>query len=190
MKKRFIITAVMALAMHSSFAIEMEGIKFDDTAKVGATDLVANGIGVRSKFGKRYVAVLYVPAKSTDAEVILAAKGPKRIALQLIKDSDGKTFANALSDGIKDNASEAELVAIKDRLAAFSDLLKSMGDVAAGTVIVVDSIPDKGMLVTVGGKPLGKEIVGEDFFRALLKVWLGKDPVQSDLKAGLLGKPA
>jgi hypothetical protein len=34
----------------------------------------------------------------------------------------------------------------------------------------------------------GKEIPGEDFANALLRVWLGDDPVQNDLKQGLLGK--
>ncbi|TAK85863.1 MAG: hypothetical protein EPO20_08665 [Betaproteobacteria bacterium] len=39
----------------------------------------------------------------------------------------------------------------------------------------------------VGGKPVGKPIAGEDFYRALLRIWLGEKPVQDDLKKALAG---
>ena len=43
-------------------------------------------------------------------------------------------------------------------------------------------------MLTVGGQQKGKDIPGEDFYAGLLRVWLGEDPVQKDLKQGLLGK--
>ncbi|MDP2370470.1 chalcone isomerase family protein [Rhodoferax sp.] len=187
--KRFIAATVAALSLNLAFAVESEGAKFDDTVKVGGVDLVVNGLGVRSKFGKRYVAALYLASKSSDADAVVASKGPKRVTLHLLKDGDGKTFAKAFVGGIEDNSSELEMAAIKDRLGVFSTMMQSMGDVKAGSVVVIDWIPEKGTHVSVNNKPLGKEIAGEDFFRALLKVWLGKSPVQNDLKAGLLGKP-
>jgi len=39
----------------------------------------------------------------------------------------------------------------------------------------------------VGGKPAGSPIPGEDFYRALLRIWLGDNPVQEDLKKALRG---
>ena len=186
--KRLITAVVATLSLNLAFAVEVDGVKFDDKVKVGGSDLVVNGTGVRTKFGKRYVAALYVAAKSGDANAIIASKGAKRIALHLTKDGDGKTFAKAFASGIEDNASEAEMAAIKDRVSAFSDMMKGMGEVKEGAIILIDYTPEKGTLVSVSGKPLGKEIAGEDFFKGLLKVWLGKSPVQDDLKAGLLGK--
>ena len=41
--------------------------------------------------------------------------------------------------------------------------------------------------LVVNGKPAGKPIAGEDFYRALLRIWLGDKPVQNDLKKSLLG---
>ena len=41
--------------------------------------------------------------------------------------------------------------------------------------------------LVVNGKPAGKPITGEDFYRALLRIWLGDKPVQDDLKKSLLG---
>lgn len=185
--KRLFTAAVMALSLQAASAIEVEGVKFDDKVKLGNADLIINGTGVRSKFGKRYVAVLYVGAKSADPKTVIESKGPKRVVLHLLKDGDGKTFSKAFSNGIKDNAGSG-LAAIQDKVNAFSDIMVSLGDVKAGTVITIDFVPEKGTQVNVNGKPQGKEIAGEDFFKALLKVWLGDDPVQDDLKAGLLGK--
>ena len=37
------------------------------------------------------------------------------------------------------------------------------------------------------GKPVGQPITGEDFYRALLRIWIGDKPVQDDLKKALLG---
>lgn len=186
--KRIVATLVAALSLNFALAAEVEKIKFDDKISLGGSELVINGAGVRSKFGKRYVAVLYVPTKSADANAVLNAKGAKRVTLHLLKDGDGKTFSNAFAGGIEDNSSPAELAAIKDRVKQFSDTMLSMGDVKAGSVVTLDWIPEKGTLANVNGKPLGKEIAGEDFFKALLRVWLGEDPVQKDLKDALLGK--
>jgi len=41
--------------------------------------------------------------------------------------------------------------------------------------------------VAIDGKPAGEPIQGEDFYRALLRIWLGDQPVQEDLKKALLG---
>jgi hypothetical protein len=41
--------------------------------------------------------------------------------------------------------------------------------------------------VLVNGQPAGKPIAGEDFYGALLRIWLGEQPVQDDLKRALLG---
>jgi hypothetical protein len=42
-------------------------------------------------------------------------------------------------------------------------------------------------VLSVGGKPAGAPIPGEDFYRALLRIWVGPRPVQEDLKKALLG---
>lgn len=186
--KKLMTAIVAALSLNLAFAGELEGVKFDDKIKVGSVELVANGAGVRSKFGKRYVAVLYVGAKSSDAATILASKGPKRVVLNLLKDGDGKTFAKAFVGGMEDNSSDAEMAALKDRVKTFSDIMISIGEAKEGSKVMVEWIPEKGTLVSVNGTPKGKEIPGEDFFKAILKIWLGEDPVQKDLKAALLGK--
>jgi hypothetical protein len=184
-----ILAAIAALTLSFAHAVELEGFKFDDRIKLGNAELVINGTGVRSKFGKRYAMALYLPAKAADAKAVLATKGPKRVAISLIKDVSGDTFANAVSGGINDNSTDAEKAALKDRIKQLSDMVIALGEIKAGTSIVFDWIPEKGTVLTIGGQPKGKEIPGEDFYAGLLKVWLGEDPVQNDLKGALLGKP-
>ncbi len=187
--KKLALAALAAFALNLAHAVEVEGFKFDDAIKLGNADLVVNGTGVRSKFGKRYAMALYLPAKTGDAKAALSAKGPKRVAIHLIKDVSGDTFSGAVSGGINDNSSDAEKAAIKDRLKQLVDTVNALGEIKAGTAIVFDWLPEKGTVLTVGGQQKGKEIPGEDFYTALLRVWLGEDPVQKDLKQGLLGKP-
>jgi hypothetical protein len=187
--KKLLLAAIAALAMNLAHAAELEGFKFDDKVKLGNAELVINGTGVRSKFGKRYAMALYLPAKTNDAKAALAAKGPRRVDIRLIKDVSGDTFANAVSGGINDNSSDTEKAALKDRIRQLADTVIALGEIKAGTAIVFDWLPEQGMVLAVGGKPVGKPVAGEDFYTALLRVWLGEDPVQNDLKQALLGKP-
>jgi hypothetical protein len=55
--------------------------------------------------------------------------------------------------------------------------------------VALDFDPQGGTRVSLNGKELGKPIAGADFYRALLRVWLGDQPVQDSLKRALLGAP-
>lgn len=187
--KKLALAALAALAFSLAHAVELEGFRFDDKVRLGSAELVVNGAGVRSKFGKRYAMALYLPAKTTDAKAALAAKGAKRVDIRLIRDVSGDTFASAVSGGINDNSTEAERAALKDRIRQLADTVVALGEIKAGTAIVFDWIPERGTVLTIGGQQKGRDIPGEDFYAGLLRVWLGEDPVQGNLKEALLGKP-
>ena len=88
----------------------------------------------------------------------------------------------ALQEGVANNHSEAEMAGLKDRLKQFSDTLLAAGEPKTGTSVVIDWLPESGTRLTINGQVKGKDIAGEDFYRALLKIWLGNKPVQDDLK--------
>ena len=119
---------------------------------------------------------------------MLAAKGSKRIAISLLRDLSAQQFVEALQEGVANNHSEAEMVGLKDRLKQFSDTLLAAGEPKTGTSVVIDWLPESGTRLTINGQVKGKDIAGEDFYKALLKIWLGNKPVQDDLKQALLGK--
>jgi hypothetical protein len=189
MKKHLLIMAVAALCFNLAPAVEVAGVKFDDKVRVGNSDTVLNGAGLRKKvIVKVYAMALYLPEKRSDAEAVMAAKGAKRISINLLRDLTGQQFVEALQEGMANTHSEAEMAGLRDRLKQFSDSMLAVGEAKTGTSVVIDWIPEGGTRLTVNGQAKGKDIAGEDFYKALLKIWLGNKPVQDDLKQALLGK--
>jgi len=187
--KHLLLAAVAALSFNLAAAVEVAGLKFDDKTRVGNSELLANGAGLRKKLViKVYAMALYLPEKRGDAEAVLAAKGAKRISISLLRDLTAKQFVEALEEGMANNHTEAEMAGLKDRLKQFSDTLLAIGEAKSGTTVVIDWLPETGTRLTVNGQVKGKDIAGEDFYKALLKIWLGNKPVQDDLKQALLGK--
>ena len=73
-------------------------------------------------------------------------------------------------------------------MARIAELLALFTDGKKGDVILLDFLPEAGTAVSVNGQAKGKPIPGEDFYRALLRIWLGDKPVDGDLKKGMLGQ--
>ena len=188
MKNRMIVLLAL-LTLNLAHAVEVGGIRFDDTTRLGSSEVVANGAGLRKKaFFKVYAMALYLPAQQGEAEGALAAKGAKRIAISLLRDLSAQQFVDALQEGIAANHSAAELATFSERVRQFSDAMLALGEAKTGTSVLIDWIPESGTRLTVNGQARGKDIAGEDFYRALLTIWLGNKPVQDDLKQALLGK--
>lgn len=183
---------LLALSLPALAALEAAGVKFEDTMKVGAGDTVINGVGVRGVlFIKGYAMALYLPQKTTAAAEAISMKGAKRARIVLLRDTSGETFADALPSGIRKNHSEQEAVPLNARIEALKATMLSITNTPKGAVIHFDWLPEVGggvTRLTINGEKKGEDIPGEDFYRAVLKIWLGEQPVQSDLKEGLLGK--
>jgi hypothetical protein len=143
-----------------------------------------NGAGTRKKFFvKVYVGALYLPKKVTSVDAVLNETGPKRVLMHfLYKKVEGYKLADGWTEGFENN-SESEMDKLKARLADFNKLFM---DVKKGDVILLDYLPGQGTRVTIKGQEKGT-IPGEDFNRALLKVWLGPEPADAGLKGAMLG---
>ena len=178
---------VAAAGAHAQ-AVELEGVKLDATAQVGGAALVLNGAGLRTRaIFKVYVAGLYVPQKANNAAALLAQKGPRRVAITMLRSVDGDSFAGALVEGLQKNHSDAQFAGFKAQADALSANLKAAGEAKKGDVIHLDFAPDAGTRVVVNGKAQGGAIAGEEFFTAVLRIWLGDKPADADLKKGMLG---
>lgn len=168
-------------------AMEVAGVKLANSVIVGNQDLVLNGAGLRTKFFFNvYVAALYLPVKLTSESAVIADENPQRIALHMLRDLSGKRFLNAFTEAIDANQTPAELVQLKDSIRQMTDIFNLVGDVSSGDIITLDYLPGSGTQIRVNGVTYDM-IPGGMFHRALLKIWLGPHPVQSDLKAALLG---
>jgi hypothetical protein len=182
MATRLLLLLAFALPLQ---AAEVAGVKFDDRLSLGDDALAISGAGLRQRFiFDVYAMALYV--KDPKAERI-AQGGAKRVAIRMLRDVDADTFSKALIDGMRPNHDEATMRSLEPRIAALNALMQQMKEARKGMQITLDWLPGTGTLMTVDGKPAGAPIAGEDFYQALLRIWLGPKPVQDDLKKALLG---
>ena len=88
---------------------------------------------------------------------------------------------------MRKNVSETEWQAMQDRVAQFSRTIESVGTARVGDTITLDFIPERGMTLAVNEVGKGSPIRGQDFYNAMLAIFVGDDPVDTRLKRGLLG---
>ncbi len=187
MRKLIAWVSVLWLIAGAALAAEVAGVKLADTVSVEGKDLKLNGAGVRTRLlFKVYVGALYLAQRETSAAGALSDAGPKRVALHVMRDLKAEQMSGALNEGLTANNSAAELAQLDAKAKEFTQLMNSIGSAKKGTVIDLDFLPGKGTQVTVDGQSKGT-IAGDDFGRALLKVWLGDKPVEDSLKKAMLG---
>ena len=168
-------------------SIEVSGIQLPDRIKVEGRNLVLNGAGLRSiLLTKAYVAALYLPELRHDPHTILDKDISRSLQLTLLRDISTEQNLDALKVGLVANNSQADLNAISRDVDRFLGFIKKLREVTAGTVIRLDYLPGTGTRVSVNARYVGT-IPGKAFNRAVLKIWLGDDPVQTGLKQALLG---
>lgn len=190
--RRFVATLCATLALWTltppASAMVIEGVRFDDATRLGGKELALNGAGLRSVFViKGYVAGLYLPERARNATVALATRGPKRLQLRVLREVEAESFIKALNEGLRENHSELQMRMLADRLAQLQQTMTEMGAAHRGDIINFDFTPEGGTVVALNGIPRGQAIAGEDFYQAVLRIFLGDHPVDRNLKRGLLG---
>jgi len=182
---RVLLSFLIVFSAGAAGAAEVAGVKIPDEDQ----KLLLNGAGLRKRaFFQVYVIGLYLPEKKAAAADAIGAPGAKRIAIHMLRDVDADQFSGALNEGMRDNLSEAEMKAIEPQVKQLVAAMASMKEASKGMRITLDWLPAAGTQLTVNGKATGAPIAGEEFYRALLKIWLGENPVQADLKKALLGE--
>jgi hypothetical protein len=192
MLKRILIVAACALAMlpaQTLLAAEVAGVDVPASAKVGGADLQLNGAGLRTRVVfKIYVGALYLAEKKTSAEGALTAPGAKRVALFLLRDLTAEELTGALTKALDNNLTESERARFKPQISQLEAVMGEVGAARQKSVVALDFIPGAGTRISVDGAAKGKAIAGDDFFPALMKIWLGERPVEPSLKAAILGQ--
>jgi len=184
--KNLIALFLLALCTQA-FALELEGVTLGDKALVGNATLQLNGSGVRTKlFFKVYVGALYLGEKKRTAAAVLDDAGAKRVAMHMLRSLGSEKLLEAFDKGMAANNTPAALSAMDARIREFSAIFRTTTEVEKGDVITLDYVPGEGTRISINGAEKGR-VAGTEFNRALLKIWLGDDPVSEDLKKGLLG---
>jgi len=174
----------------SAHAADLEGVKLADRVEVDGQSLELNGIALRTRFFfKVYVAGLYLPQRTSSEREVFAAQGAKRIVLVMMRDADAEQFCESVGAGLRANHSEEELERVKAQTDALMAKIRSIGEARKGATIVLDYLPSaRATTLEVDGVTRGAPMPGEEFYDALLRIWLGERPAQADLKRALLGQ--
>jgi len=168
-------------------AQDLEGIKIDDVVQVGNSTLQLNGAGIRKKLiFKVYVGALYLVEKKHTATAILADSGQKRMSIHLLRDLSGNQLQEAFNKGLSANNTPNELIAMEGEIKEFLSIFRLHGEIVKGGLVTLDFVPGEGTRISVNGEVKGL-IAGAEFSHSLLKIWLGEDPADEDLKQHLLG---
>jgi hypothetical protein len=180
-----------SLSVWSQSTTEAGGVKFDPRVTVQGQSLQLNGAGVRYKaVFKVYAAGLYLPQKTDTPDTALSTTGPKRIRLTMLRDIDNNEFGKLFTRGVEDNTPRNEMSRLVPGLIRMGEVFSSNKKFTHGDTILIDWVPGEGTYITVRDKVQGDAFKEPEFFNALLRIWLGKNPADHQLKDALLGKTA
>lgn len=182
------ITLLLGFSISASVsAITIKNIEIPDVVSHSeqSTKLVLIGAGIRSKFiFDVYIGSLYLEKKQTSVKAIYAAGGEKRMSMHFLYSEVSKEkLISGWNDGFENNHSKDELKSLQKQINQFNNLFT---DVKEGDVIDINFIPTTGTEVVINKTSQGV-VEGDAFFIAILKIWLGEDPADSDLKNSILG---
>jgi Chalcone isomerase-like len=191
-RRKFLAASAVLLTtaiMHPAFAaIDVAGIKFDDTATVGGQALKLNGAGIRTKIVfKVYALGLYLPEKKTNVNDVLATQGARRIQIVSMRDLTSDEFGDAFMKGLNGNTDQAERTRLLPQTKAFGEMFASIPGLKKGDVLLVDWVPGTGTVCTLNGRKIGETVQDVAFYNAILRIWLGEHPADGSLKPKLLG---
>lgn len=187
---RSLIAAALLSAGLAQAAITVGNVDFATRQTVQQRALELNGAGLRTRLGfKVYAMGLYLRAPLAEAGTILADKGEKRIRIVPIRDLEAKQFGDALQAGLEKNHDAAALAALKPATDALLAALAAVGEVKAGTEIVLDRLGSGATRLLVDAKQHGEDIADVALYPALLRIWLGERPADSELREALLKTP-
>jgi hypothetical protein len=191
-RRTFLTAAAVLLTTaiaHPAFAaIDVAGVKFDDTATVGGHALKLNGAGIRTRIVfKVYALGLYLPEKKTTVNDVLATAGARRIQIVSMRDLTSDEFGDAFMKGLNGNTDQAERTRLLPQTKSFGEMFASIPGLKKGDVLLVDWVPGTGTVCTLNGRKIGETVQDVAFYNAILRIWLGDKPADESLKPKLLG---
>jgi len=188
--RTLVLSGILAFASHGSdvSALEIKGATVPSQISCGESSLVLNGTAVRSHWGFNvYVCALYLAEKSnSDAQIMTEDTNGKRVHISMLRGVSKEKFESTIRGNIDTNFSAEEKKVFAIELEAFLDAFGGGKDLAKGSVVNIDYIPEQGMSISVDDTVLDV-IPGKEFYHAILRLWIGSPPQQS-IKTGLLGQ--
>jgi len=182
----FACLTVLALSGHAQAQSQIPVVQVVSTQALG---LVQNGEGIRSQGATDlYRAALHLSQPASSMEQMLGSGGAKRLELRMLHAATSDELGKLFTRGIEKNNRRQELSRLIPGLIRMGEIFSQHKRLNAGDVLTIDWIPEQGTVISIKGVVQGAAIPDPAFFGSLLSIWLGKDPVDNELKSRLLGK--
>ena len=189
---RALLVALLAVVAPLCAAMVVGNTTFADRLALTSDgpELVLNGAGERRILLFRIYAIgLYLPVRVRSMGDAIALKGPKRMHMVMLRNGiTSKQVHDHVIARIEDGTQPSEMEVMKARLADLDRIIEEERVIDAGGTISLDYIPGQGTIIRVNGISKGEPIPGEDFYNALLRIWLGDRAKSLPLRDQLLGK--
>ena len=189
--RRSVLAAFLAFASSTALAqADVAGVKYPASATVAGQTLALNGAGIRYKaIFKVYAAALYLNSKATTPDAVYANNGPKRMHIVMLRDIDANELGKLFTDGMQKNATREEFGKSILGTVQLAEMFSAKKKLVAGDYWTVDYTPGSGTMVSINGKQSMEQPIKEPvFFTVLMKIWLGANPADWQLKDALLGQ--
>jgi hypothetical protein len=180
---------MLSPAVVQAATVDVAGVKLEDSITVQGAPLQLNGAGIRYKaIFKVYTAGLYLGSKASTTDEVLAAPGPKRMTITMLRDIDSRELGKLFSRGMEDNMERSSFSKLIPGVMRMSKVFSDHKELKEGETFVLDWLPGTGTVLTVKGSVEGEPFKEPEFFNALMRIWLGPKPADWRLKDSLLGK--
>lgn len=187
---RFLAALSLGAALSApASAVELGGVKLDETVQLASQQLKLNGAGVRYKFVfKVYAIGLYLPEKKNQLDAVLALPGPRRLEIVMLRDVSSEDLGKSFMEGLNRSSEPADRTRLLSQTMQFGSMFAMVPSLHTGDILTVDWLPGEGTLCKLNGKQLGERVPDLAFYNALLKIWIGAHPADTQLRAHLLGE--
>lgn len=163
-------------------------VRVPSSVDTSAGPLRLNGAGLRRKFlVKIYVASLYTAKPVASLEAATVPLMARRLQLHFLRGVSGKEISDVLVRAISATSTPSEVARASVGIAKLGEMVNAQKALKAGDSLSIDWVPGQGTYLGINGHGDGTCIVEPEFNLALLRIFLGDNPIDVGLKADLLG---
>lgn len=181
---RTLLFSLLVLQPLNVAALTIEDVTFQESVSIDNRQIPIRGAALLRwlKIFKVYVAALYLPENSAPDDVL--ADIPKRLEISYLVSIPGPDFGKGAEAVLERNHTPAELARLRARIDQLNAVYR---DVKPGDRYALTYVPGQGTELSYNGRPL-ITIEGADFAAAYFGIWLGKDPIDSDMRRRLINR--
>lgn len=177
----------LCLLMGPGWASEASAT-FPGTVNTQGTTLLLNGTGVRVRaIFKVYEMALYTPHKVRTAADLLALTGPRKLQFVALRELSGTDLGLLLIKGIQANSPKDMVQRHAISTTRLIEIFSGKSKMVPGETFGMEYFPGKGTQFYITGIAQGSPVGDAEFFNMIMRIWVGPNPVDAELRDDLLG---